>query len=75
VSRRPDGRFDDEVVEAPQGVLELPEIGVRLAMPEIYEETEVARTRPAEAPAGRGTAAGRPTLIRHGEERPEAGWQ
>ncbi len=43
VRRRADGGFDDEVVEGLGGVLELPEIGVRLAMVEIYEDTEVAR--------------------------------
>jgi Uma2 family endonuclease len=43
VRRRPDGRFDDEVVQGLDGVLELPEIGVSLAMAEIYEDTEVAR--------------------------------
>ena len=32
-------RFADEVVEGLDGVLELPEIGVRLAMAEIYEDT------------------------------------
>ena len=44
VRRRADGGFDDEVVEGLDAVLELPEIGVRLAMAEIYEDTEVART-------------------------------
>jgi len=44
VRRRADGGFNDEVVEGLSGVLELPEIGVRLAMIEIYEDTEVART-------------------------------
>jgi Uma2 family endonuclease len=43
VRRRADGGFDDEVVEGLQGVLELPEIEIRLAMAEIYEDTEVAR--------------------------------
>jgi Uma2 family endonuclease len=43
VRRRPDGGFDDEAVEGLNAVLELPEIGVRLAMVEIYEDTEVAR--------------------------------
>jgi Uma2 family endonuclease len=44
VRRRADGGFDDEVVEGLGAVLELPEIGVRLAMVEIYEDTEVVRT-------------------------------
>ncbi len=44
VRRRADGGFDDEVVEGLDAVLELPEIGVRLAMAEIYEDTLVART-------------------------------
>jgi Uma2 family endonuclease len=39
VRRRPDGRFDDEVVEGLDRVLELSEIGVRLPMVEIYEDT------------------------------------
>lgn len=43
VRRRPNGGFDDEVVEGLDAVLELPEIGVRLALAEIYEDTEVAR--------------------------------
>jgi Uma2 family endonuclease len=43
VRRRPDGRFEDEVIEGLDGVLELPEIGASLAMAEIYEDTEVAR--------------------------------
>jgi Uma2 family endonuclease len=43
VRRRPDGGFADEVVEGLGASLELPEIGVRLAMAEIYEDTEVAR--------------------------------
>jgi Uma2 family endonuclease len=43
VRRRPDGGFADEVVEGLGAALELPEIGVRLAMAEIYEDTEVAR--------------------------------
>jgi Uma2 family endonuclease len=44
VRRRADGGFDDEVVEGLGAVLELPEIGVRLALVEIYEDPEVART-------------------------------
>ena len=44
VRRRADGGFADEVVEGLDGVLELPEIGVRLALLEIYEDTLVART-------------------------------
>jgi Uma2 family endonuclease len=43
VRRRPDDGFADEVVEGLGAALELPEIGVRLAMAEIYEDTEVAR--------------------------------
>jgi Uma2 family endonuclease len=42
--RRAEGGFEDEVVEGLDGVLDLPEIGVRLAMAEIYEDTLVART-------------------------------
>jgi Uma2 family endonuclease len=44
VRRQADGSFADEVVEGLDGVLELPEIGVRLSMAEIYEDTLVART-------------------------------
>jgi Uma2 family endonuclease len=44
VRRRADGGFDDEVVEGLGAMLELPEVGVRLAMAEIYEDTEVVRT-------------------------------
>jgi Uma2 family endonuclease len=42
--RRAEGGFEDEVVEGLDGALDLPEIGVRLAMAEIYEDTLVART-------------------------------
>ena len=41
-----DGRFDDEVLEEPDAVLDLPEIGATLGMAEIYEDTSLA------APAG-----------------------
>jgi Uma2 family endonuclease len=44
VRRQPDGSFADEVVEGLDATLELPEIGVSLAMAEIYENTSVART-------------------------------
>ena len=44
VRRWPDGTFADEAVEGLDGMLDLPEIGVRLAMAEIYEDTLVART-------------------------------
>jgi Uma2 family endonuclease len=44
VRRRADGGFADEVVEGLDGALDLPEIGVHLAMAEIYEDTLVART-------------------------------
>jgi Uma2 family endonuclease len=44
VRRQADGGFADEVVEGLEGMLDLPEIGVRLAMAEIYEDTLVART-------------------------------
>jgi Uma2 family endonuclease len=44
VRRQPDGSFADEVVEGLDAMLELPEIGVSLAMAEIYENTSVART-------------------------------
>jgi Uma2 family endonuclease len=44
VRRQAVGGFADEVVEGLGGVLDLPEIGVRLAMAEIYEDTLVART-------------------------------
>jgi Uma2 family endonuclease len=43
VRRQADGAFADEVVEGLNGVLDLPEIGVRLAMAEIYADTGVAR--------------------------------
>ena len=44
VRRQADGGFADEVVEGLGGMLDLPEIGVRLALAEIYEDTLVART-------------------------------
>jgi len=44
VRRQADGGFADEVVEGLGSMLDLPEIGVRLAMAEIYEDTLVART-------------------------------
>ena len=44
VRRQPDGSFADEVVEGLDARLELPEIGVSLAMAEVYEDTLVART-------------------------------
>jgi len=44
VRRQADGGFADEVVEGLGGTLDLPEIGARLAMAEIYEDTLVART-------------------------------
>ena len=44
VRRQPDGRWeDDEPVEGLEGALALPEVGVTLAMAEIYEDTEVGR--------------------------------
>ena len=42
VRRGPDGRFEDEVLEGPDAVLELPEIGAALTLAEIYEDTSVA---------------------------------
>jgi len=44
VRRQAEGGFEDQVVEGLDGILDLPEIGVRLAMAEIYEDTLVART-------------------------------
>jgi len=44
VRRQADGGFADEVVEGLGGMLDLPEIGARLALAEIYEDTLVART-------------------------------
>jgi Uma2 family endonuclease len=44
VRRQPDGRWDDdEPVEDLPGVLELPEIELRLAMADVYEGVEVGR--------------------------------
>jgi Uma2 family endonuclease len=44
VRRRGDGRWEDEEpLEGLGATLELPEIGARLAMAEIYEDTDVAR--------------------------------
>ena len=44
VRRRGDGAWEDEEpLEGLGATLELPEIGVRLAMAEIYEDTDVAR--------------------------------
>lgn len=40
--KAPDGRFDDEVVEGQDAVLELPEIGATLSLAEIYENTSLA---------------------------------
>ena len=48
VRRQADGCFADEVVEGLDGVLELPEIGVRLAMAEIYEDTPGRRAATAD---------------------------
>ena len=48
VRRGPDGRFDDDVLEGSEELLELPEISARLPMNEIYENTSLA----AEAEAG-----------------------
>ncbi len=42
VRRGPDDRFDDEVLEGPDAVLELPEIGASLAMADIYADTSLA---------------------------------
>lgn len=42
VRRVADGSFDDEVLEGPDAVLELPEIGAALTMAEIYEDTSLA---------------------------------
>ena len=42
VRRGADGRFDDEVLEGMDAVLDLPEIGATLAMAEIYEDTNLA---------------------------------
>lgn len=49
VRRDADGRFDDEVLEGMDAVLDLPEIGALLTMSEIYEDTSLAaRTATAE---------------------------
>jgi len=42
VRRGADGRFDDEVLEGMDAVLDLPEIGALLTMSEIYEDTSLA---------------------------------
>jgi len=40
--RTADGSFDDEVLEGPDAVLELSEIGASLTLSEIYEDTSLA---------------------------------
>lgn len=48
VRRQADGSWEDEdALEGLSAALELPEIGVRLALAEIYEDTEVARAAAA----------------------------
>jgi Uma2 family endonuclease len=44
VRRGADGRFDDEVLEGQDAVLELPEIGATVAMAEIYADTSLTST-------------------------------
>ena len=49
VRRGADGRFDDEVLEGMDAMLDLPEIAASLTMVEIYEDTSLAsRTATAE---------------------------
>lgn len=43
VVRDDDGRWSDEELEGLGAVLDLPELGVSLAMAEIYEDTDIAR--------------------------------
>lgn len=49
--RGADGRFEDEVLEGPEAMLDLPEVGATLAMADIYADTSLTAPAPS-TPAG-----------------------